>query len=265
MQTLSLQTDMRAEPVRRLLALGESHTLGANVTSIDKCWVNQVARLLEEFQGSPIELINQGIGSNVITPECPSYDASVKPSGLERVDEELIALQPDMVLLSYGLNDSRGGTSVEVFRRACQELIDRIKAGTQALIVLLNVYYMREVVYSIPRWDSSNYDGTDVYNLMIRQVAEKNGLILADIYAAEVGVDWIIDGGGCHANDLGHRLIAHRVFEAIARNCSFVARTLLGKSPQKEFVPRYGMGPDRPGPQSIALEQAGKRPPFLKR
>lgn len=259
-----LQNDVRAEPIKCLVALGESHTLGACVTSIDKCWVNQVARLLEEFQGSPIELINQGIGSNVITPACPSYEYSVRPSALERLDEDVIALQPDMVLLSFGLNDSRGGTPVELFRRACQELIDRIRAGTQAVIVLLNVYYMHEVLYSFPRWDQSNYDVTDVYNLVIRQLAEKNCLILADIYAAEVGVDWIIDGDHCHANDLGHRLIAHRVFEAIARSCSFVARTMPSKSVQQEFVARYGMGPDRPGPKSIALEKAGKRPPFTK-
>jgi len=47
-------------------------------------------------------------------------------------------------------------------------------------------------------------------------------------------------------HDLGHRLIANRVFEAIARNCSFVARqmpreTLIGK-----FSGKYGNGPDRP-------------------
>ena len=125
---LRRQDDMRSLPVTRIVALGESTTWGYSVSDKDKCWVSQVAGMLEEFQGAPIELINQGIGSNVITAECPAYEFSAKPSALERVDAELIAHDPDMVFLSYGLNDSRGGTSLEVFRRAYQELIDRIRA-----------------------------------------------------------------------------------------------------------------------------------------
>jgi len=77
---LKPQIDLRSEPVKRIVALGEGTTWGFSVSEKGKCWVSQVARMLEEFQGSPIELLNQGIGSNVITPECPSYESSGKPS-----------------------------------------------------------------------------------------------------------------------------------------------------------------------------------------
>jgi lysophospholipase L1-like esterase len=241
------QRDLRDQPVARVVALGESTTWGYSVSSKETCWVNQVVALLETFQGSPIELINQGIGSNVLTSACPAYEHSAKPAALDRVDTDVIALQPDLVLLSYGLNDSRGGTPPAVFRRAYQELIDRIKAETDPLIVVLNVYYMHEVLYDQAPWDASDYEMTEVFNLVIRQLAEANGLIHADIYAAEVGVDWIVDEDHCHPNDLGHRLIAHRVFEAIARNCSFVAQTIPQTSLIEHFAERYGNGPDRPG------------------
>ena len=33
-------------------------------------------------------MINQGIGSNVLTPECPAYEYSAKPSALERVESD---------------------------------------------------------------------------------------------------------------------------------------------------------------------------------
>jgi hypothetical protein len=82
--------------------------------------------------------------------------------------------------------------------------------------------------------------------MFVRQIVEAHGLIYADIYAAEQGVDWIIDEDHCHPNDLGHRLIANRVFEAIARNCSFVARTMPKQTRIQQFVERYGNGPDRP-------------------
>jgi len=240
------QKDMRPEPVRRVIALGESTTWGYSVSAKEKCWVNQVVAMLEEFQGEPIELINQGIGSNVLTTECPAYPVSAGPSALERVDAELIAHAPDMAFLSYGLNDSRGGTPTEVFRRAYQRLIDRIRAKIDPVIVILNTYYMHEICYTYRNWAESNYDVTEVYNLVIRQLAEANGLILADIYAAEVGADWIIDEDHCHPNDLGHRIVANRVFEAITRNCSFVARRMPKETLIGQFATAYGNGPERP-------------------
>jgi lysophospholipase L1-like esterase len=241
------QTDRRSEPVQRIVALGESTTWGYSASFKEKCWVSQVAHMLEEFQGTPIETINQGIGSNVLTPLCPSYPHSAKPSALERVDAELIAYQPDLVLLSYGLNDSRGGTPPETFRLAYQELLDRIRASIDPLIVLVNTYYMHEVLYThCEHWEESNYALTEVYNLVIQQLAEANDVILADVYAAEVGVDWVIDPDHCHPNDLGHRLIANRVFEAIVRNCSFVACRMPQESLIRQFSSRYGNGPDRP-------------------
>ena len=242
------QIDMRAEPIAKVVALGESTTWGFSVSDKGLCWVNQVVQLLGEFQGSEIELINQGIGSNVLTTECPSYDFSAKPSGLERVDDELIAHSPDMVFLSYGLNDSRGGTPTETFRRAYQELVDRIRDRIDPVIVLVNTYYMHESLYShCENWEESNYDVTEVYNLVISQLAAENNLILADVYSAEVGVDWIMDLDRCHPNDLGHRIIAHRVFEAIVRNCSFVAcqmpKNITLITP---FFQANGNGPDKP-------------------
>jgi lysophospholipase L1-like esterase len=100
--------------------------------------------------------------------------------------------------------------------------------------------------HNCPHWERSSYDVTEVYNLVIAQLARANGAILADVYAAEVGVDWLVDQDHCHPNDLGHRLIANRVFEAIARNCSFVARTMPEEPLIAAFGERYGNGPDRP-------------------
>ncbi|MCJ8331159.1 MAG: SGNH/GDSL hydrolase family protein [Lentisphaeria bacterium] len=241
------QIDQRSEPVRRVLAFGESTTWGYSASDKSKCWVDQVVSMLEEFQGVQIELINQGIGSNVLTHDCPAYEFSAKPSGLKRVDAQLIAQDPDMLFLSYGLNDSRGGTPPEVFRSAYQELIDRIRSEIQPTIVLVNTYYMHEILYTeCEHWEESSYELTELYNQVIQEIAEKNDIILADIYSAERGVDWIIDEDHCHPNDLGHRIIANRVFEAIVRNCSFVARQMPKESLIKPFLQTYGNGPEKP-------------------
>ena len=238
------QIDLRSEPVRRMVAIGESTTWGYSVSDKGHCWVNRVAAMIEQWQGAPLEFVNQGIGSNVITTECPAYQHSVGPAALERVDGDVIALNPDLVLISYGLNDSRGGTTTAMFRDAMRELIGRIREEVDPLIVLLNTYYMHEVCYEYPNWAHSDYDVTEVFNVVTRQVAEETGCILADIYSAEIGVDWIIDEDHCHPNDLGHFLVANRVFEAIARNCTFVARTMPTETLISQFRDAYGNGPD---------------------
>ena len=240
------QTDKRSDPIKTVIALGESTTWGYSVSAKEKCWVSRVVRMIEEFQGGKIQLLNQGIGSNVLTPQCPSYFDSAKPSALERLDGDVIAHNPDMIFLSYGLNDSRGGTTPETFRNAYQELIDRIKAKIDPLIVILNTYYMHEQLYDMENWHHSDYNVTEVFNLVIEQLAQTNDLILADVYSAEVGVDWIIDMDHCHPNDLGHAIIAHRVFEAIVRNCSFVACRMPGETLIEKFADQYGNGPDKP-------------------
>ena len=132
------QTDLRSEPVRRMVAIGESTTWGYSVSDKGHCWVNRVAAMIEQWQGAPLEFVNQGIGSNVITTECPAYEHSTGPAALERVDGDVIALKPDLVFISYGLNDSRGGTTPAMFRDAMRELIGRIREEVDPLIVLLN-------------------------------------------------------------------------------------------------------------------------------
>ena len=241
---MSPRTDMRKAPVGRLIVLGESTAWGYSVTDKARCWANLLAAMIEEFQGSPLELINQSIGSNVLTTKCPAYEKSAKPAGLERLDQEVIALRPDLLVVSYGLNDSRGGTPVDVFRAEYQCLLDRVRARVKPLIVMVNTYYMLR--YDSPGWDHADLDVTETFNEAIRDLAGHNGCIYADVFSAENGADWLIDLDRVHPNDLGHRVIANRIFEAIARNCSFLARTAPAEPNIAPFVLQYRNGPERP-------------------
>jgi len=206
----------------RLVVIGESHVAGAGVKEERDRWVNIVADLLCEFQGKPVKLYNRGIGANVISPRSPGYERSAKPSALERYWEDVIALKPDLFILSYGLNDMRAGMQPEDFREDMQKIISDVKKACNPIIVLTTVYHMS--AYDLyPPYNVGSREATEVYNMVIRQLAKKNGCLLADIYDAEGCADWAIHPDTVHANKLGHRLIAHRVFEVIAKNCSGVA------------------------------------------
>lgn len=214
--------DFRSEPFKRMAVLGESHVAGSGATGAHRRWVNIVADLITRHQGVPVVLHNKGIGANALSPRSPGYTASAKPSALERYREDIIGLKPDLFILSYGLNDMRAGMPPEVFRQDMKQIIVDVKEACDPTTVLTTVYHMS--AYDLyPPYHVGSVAATEVFNLVIRQLAAEHQCILADIWAAERKADWVIHPDTVHANDLGHLLIANRVFEAIATHCSGVS------------------------------------------
>ena len=208
------------QDINRVVAFGDSVTFGMSASSPELCWASQAISMLEKWKGSPIELINQGISASILCRETPAYEFATNPCGMERLQSDVIDQKPDMILIAYGLNDSRGGTSPLIFRRDYQHMIDCIREKINPVIVCLNLYYMHPVFYKeCEHWNHSNYALTEEYNLIIRQLAERNSLCYADVYATQQGIDWLVCPDHCHPNDLGHQLIANRVFETIIRHC----------------------------------------------
>jgi len=214
--------DLHPQPFHTMVALGESTVAGACATQESRRWVNVVADLVSRFQGVPVTLHNKGIGANAISPRSPGYASSAKPSALERYREDVIALRPDLFILAYGLNDMRAGMPPEDFRTDMTQIIRDVKAACDPVTVLTTVYHMSAYDW-YPPYNVGSVAATEVYNLVIRQLADERGCILADIWQAEGQADWLVHPDTVHANDLGHLIIGHRVFEAIAANCSGVA------------------------------------------
>lgn len=213
--------DYCSKPFEIMVTLGESTVAGACASKPEFRWVNIVADLISEFQQKPVILHNKGIGANAISPRSPGYESSAKPSALERYKEDAIALNPDLFILAYGLNDMRARMAPEDFREDMQTIITGVKENCDPIVVLTTVYHM-SAYDRYPPFDQGSPEATEIYNAVIRQLADVNDCLLADIYAAEGYADWLIDPDTVHANDLGHRIIGHRVFEVIAQNCSCI-------------------------------------------
>ena len=211
--------DYHPNPFRRVVVLGESHVA-------EGTWVNVFGALLTEFQGPPRpEVLNAGIGANVISRRSPGYAASAKPSALERFRDDVIRPGPDLVIISYGLNDMRAGMPTEDFREDLAHLAGEIRRALDAVIVLTTTYNMS--AYALyPPFDKGSPDASIVYNLVIRQVAQDHDALVADIWDAEGGAPWLIETDTVHANVLGQTLIGHRVFQTVASNCSGAASSL---------------------------------------
>ena len=136
--------DWRPEPFRKLVTLGESTTAGGWSSVRERSWPHVLAALISDFQDEPVELVNTGIGANVISTRVPCYSYSGKPAANERVQKHVIDHDPDLLVISYGLNDARGGTPTEMFRTELAGVIEQVRAGCDPLIVLPGPYYMTD-------------------------------------------------------------------------------------------------------------------------
>ena len=225
-----------------MMTLGESTTAGGWTSCRERSWPHLLARTINEYQRVPVQLVNLGIGANVISVKSPAYPYSGKPAADERLEEQVLSyrangnhLVPDLLIISYGLNDARGGTPTGQFCTSLREIINRVREKIAPLILLAGPYYMNDFTLGGENWSHANIDTFREFNAAIREVADDTDCLFADLLSAYNYSDWLIHHDGCHANDLGHRVVANRIFEVLAGNCSGLSKET--KYLEKMIVP----------------------------
>lgn len=216
--------DLRRDEFGLMVTLGESITAGGWSSSPERCWPSRLAALISDVQSEPITLVNSGIGANVISTRSTAYEHSGKPAASERLDKHVIAHKPDLVTVSYGLNDARGGTPLDVFVEELESVVDRIREGCDPVIVLLGPYFIVDFGLGGDPWSHGSPEIFEAYNQAIADVATAKGCLFVDLLSAYGGAEWMVHRDGVHANDLSHAVLASAVFGALARNCSGLAK-----------------------------------------
>lgn len=212
--------DFKRDPFKRLVALGESTVEGGPwLEQKEDRYVDVLVRLINACLEHPIEYFNKGIGANAISPRSPGYAESRKPSAIERYKTDVIDLKPDLFVLAYGLNDMRAGMPVPDFREDMATIISDVQKACSPLTVLTTVYYMTGWK-SWPPYNKGSVELTLQYNDCISGLATQFDCLVADVWSAEGGADWLIHYDGVHANKVGNLVIAHRIFEALAQHAS---------------------------------------------
>ena len=216
--------DWRDRPFDVLVTLGESTTAGGWSSDPSRCWASRLAALITTIQGQPVQLINSGIGANVISTRSPAYPHSGKPAASERLDKHVIAHRPDLLVISYGLNDARGGTPLGLFVQEMEKVIDGVRAACQPLIVLPGPYFMTDFSVGGDAWTRGSLELFAAYNDAIAGLARAQDCLFVDLLTAYGQAPWLVHHDGVHANDVGHMVVANRIFEVLARHCSGLAR-----------------------------------------
>jgi lysophospholipase L1-like esterase len=226
---------------QRMVVLGDSIAYGMCAYEPANEWNQVAATLLRKFQDTPLTVFNRGLPAGVISPRCPGYAQSAKPSLLERYHRHCIALKPDLVIIGEGLNDMRSGMSVQDYAADLETIVTDIQAQTNALVVLVGIYHQ---IYgkggndpaTTPIWTKWNHDLAKVYNLAIRLIAQKHQALFVDGLAVLDGADWVLHPDAVHLNDLGHVLIGNAIFQQIATHSRNLAQKTLRIIDEKQVT-----------------------------
>ncbi len=233
-----IRCDLRTEPIRRLVVMGESNAYGMCAGDPANEWVQVLANCIRRFQTEPVRVFNNAIPANVMSPDAPGYEQGrlgTWPSALERFERDMIAFTPDMAVYAYGLNDSRCGHPIESFMAAYRKIVTRTReAFPGALIVLVGPYW--NLQYDAATWSTPKYrnwvfgkfdragdDLVKAYNTEIARLANEFGALFVDVYGMLEGATWLLNADACHFIDIGQAMIGYRVFCEVAARCSFLA------------------------------------------
>jgi len=216
--------DVSTAPVL-IVALGDSVTQGVMEHQFldgGAVYHRQLQTWLESFYPTTsFSTINAGVSGGTAA------------SALNRLERDVSPHQPDLVLVAFGLDDCLAGTAgLDAFTRALLEIINPLRDGTSADIVLPTPPFMaRRSNFRIHPDHAAmaeaiianqNNGVLSLYAEAIREVATDRQVLLVDVYRewsrlAEDGLDtdmWLINGLN-HPDTRGHALAATLIFHTL--------------------------------------------------
>lgn len=177
---------------RRLLFVGTSLTAGLGLEP-EQAYPALIARRIDSL-GLPYRVDNAG------------YSGETSAGALHRIDW-LIQKPVDVLVLETGANDGLRGLSVDSMRANIQALIDRVRAASPNVRILL--VGMEAPPNLGPRYTSE-------FRKVFPELAERNGATLLPFLLVGVAaVDSLNQGDGIHPNVAGSRVLAETVWSAL--------------------------------------------------
>jgi lysophospholipase L1-like esterase len=186
---------LRAGEAVRIVAYGDSITTGGEATEAGLIFSERwVEALRQKYSKARIESLNGATGGDTTA------------EGVQRLEVKVVSQKPDLVLIGFGMNDhNREGYGVPLakFAENLRAMIDRIRAGTRAEIVLFSAFPPN------PKWHFGSHNMA-AYAEATEAVARENHCAYADVYhlwqqfAARKKPEDLLANNINHPNDFGH-------------------------------------------------------------
>lgn len=187
----------------RIVAIGSSSTQGYGAAPGNSYPAQVMKRLGETLKGVEIFVFNRGVGGQ-------DSDAMA-----DRIERDVIAEKPDLVIFQAGTNAALRRIPVERFTRRLDLAIERARAGG-ADVVLMDLQYAPAVI-SLP--------DEEVYVGAMREAAQRHGAGLFQRFNItrswydKDNMTWadFMTTDGLHLNDFGQKCIGKLLAKAIER------------------------------------------------
>lgn len=194
---------MGSEPVVRIAALGSSSTSGVGASSSKMCYPARLEAELNRRYGarSTFSVINLGVGGELATDM------------LARIDTEVLATRPHLVIWQTGVNDAIQGVSIDDFKTTLTQGIAAIRAMGADVVFLGMQYYPRSV--RVPLYRN--------YLVTMREVAAEANVPLLNRYgimkhlidSAQYAPTDLLAPDQFHQNDLSYGCVSALLADAI--------------------------------------------------
>lgn len=190
----------------RYVALGDS--TGAGIGAREGGYVARIFR--------KIEAVRDG---STLTNLCISGATSADV--LNRQLERGVAADPNLVTLGIGINDIGHGLALEEFAENYDAILNRLKGGTRATIVVSNLPDISSAPRIPPTLRSEYQQRIIMFNRKLEEVANRHGVVIFDVFGitheqlAEHPEYFSADG--FHPSDAGYELWAEQMWPTVAR------------------------------------------------
>ena len=166
---------------------------------VDKGYLDYLKELfVVKYPRSLLKIINRGI---------PGDTAE---GGLARLRRHVLASEPDLVFVQFGLNDAFSGCSVESFARNIIGIISGIQKASSAEILLMTSGALEDREYEI----------AGPFYERLAEVARQQSIPIALVHryweqkiAGGVSFDTLVQADRVHPTTEGYRLMAEAVVE----------------------------------------------------
>ncbi len=189
----------------RIVAFGDSITAGGDASEPRLVfWERWAEALRQKYARAAIETTNAATGGDTTS------------QGLKRLREKVLGQKPDVVLIGFGMNDHNRegfGVPLDAFTANLRTMIDRIRAETEAEVVLYSAFPPN------PKWRYGSHN-MEVYANATEQVAREKQCAFADVYhwwmslAERKKPEDMLANNINHPNDFGH-WVYHCALQAI--------------------------------------------------
>jgi lysophospholipase L1-like esterase len=203
MRDVSRQLTRTAERLRagkpvKLIAFGDSITAGGEASALELQYPSRYAQHLRDlYPHSQITLENAATGG----------DNTVQ--GLARLDEKVLARQPDLVLVAFGMNDHNlpgvGGVAVSEFKDNVKQIVKRIRERTEAEVIVLSAFPPH------PDWHFGSHK-MEQFARAAEEASNECDVAYADVFGvwqtvlARKDASSLLANNINHPNDFGHWL-----------------------------------------------------------